>query len=171
MVSKSGPLQQRLEGINKETCYCLIANHHSGMLHGKYFTSKALPIKFLNAWLSKYSPPAKVQGKYARFDAGGDLGKCHNVLDAFTNSGYNIELTAPGHFHQNGPMERLHRTIGEAMHTMLHGANLPNKFWHYPFHYNLCIANSVPHLGHDSSPLEHTTGNMHDLSYLHTFGY
>ena len=71
------------------------------MLHGKCFTSKSPSIEFLNAWLSKYSPPAKVHGKYARFDAGGDLGKYHDVLDTFEKSGYDIELTAPGHSDEN----------------------------------------------------------------------
>ena len=56
------------------------------------------------------------------------------------------------------------------MRTMLHGANLPNKFWPYAFHYHLCISNSVPHSGQDSSPLEQATGTVPDLSYLCTFG-
>ena len=58
----------------------------------------------------------------------------------------------------------------EAMRTMLHGANLPNKFWPYAFHYHIFISNSVPHSNQDTSPLEQAMGTVPDLSYLCTFG-
>ena len=70
-----------------------------------------------------------------RFDQGGDLGACKELLDMFEAAGYDIELTAPGHSHQNGPVERPHRTIGDALRAMLKGAGLPAKFWPYAFHY------------------------------------
>ena len=83
---------------------------------------------------------------------------------------YEIQLTAPGHSHQNGPVERPHRTIGDALHTMLRGADLPAKFWPYAFHHYLRISNAVPHGESDISPLEKRTGVKPTLSYFGTFG-
>jgi len=42
----------QLTGLHGETCYCLITDHYSGMLHGAAFCSKAPPIGFLNIWLA-----------------------------------------------------------------------------------------------------------------------
>jgi hypothetical protein len=49
---------QRLQGLNGETCFCLLVDHFSGTLYGETFRSKAPPIKFLNQWLpcSSWSP-------------------------------------------------------------------------------------------------------------------
>lgn len=44
--------------------------------------------------------------KYNRFDCGGDLGECKEVLDLFESVGYDIQHTALGHLNQNGPVER-----------------------------------------------------------------
>ena len=54
---------QRLQGLNGETCYCLIADHATGTLHGECFVSKAPPIEYLNAWLAKYNPTSDVKDK------------------------------------------------------------------------------------------------------------
>ena len=161
---------RRLQGHNGETCYCVITDHATGMTFGECFVSKAPPIEYFNAWLAKYNPSADVKDKYVRFDPGGDLGKCHEVLDLFEKAHYDIQLTAPGHSHQNGPVERPHRTIGDAMRTMLRGADLPAKFWPYAFHHYLRIYNSVPHGDSDKSPIEKRTGVKPTLSYLRTFG-
>ena len=45
---------------------------------------------------------------------------------------------------QNGPVERAHLTIGNAICAMLLGAGLPVKFWPYAFHHYLRIMNSTP---------------------------
>ena len=160
----------RLAGLHGETCYCLISDHHTGMLHGECFTSKAPPVEFLNMWLSKYNPPAEVKDKYVRFDPGGDLGKCQEVLDLFEDAGYDIKHTAPGHSHQNGPVEQPHHTIGDSMRTMLQGAGLPPKYWPYAFHYHLRIYNLMTHGNRQHSPIELKTGTPPNLDYLRVFG-
>jgi len=55
---------QQLTGLHGETCYCLITDHYSGMLHGAVFHSKAPPIEFLNTWLAPYGLPNSVADKY-----------------------------------------------------------------------------------------------------------
>jgi len=42
----------QLTGLHGETCYCLITDHYSGMLHGAVFHLKAPPLGFLNTWLA-----------------------------------------------------------------------------------------------------------------------
>jgi len=86
---------KQLTGLNGETCYCLIVDHFSGMLHGSVFHSKAPPIKFLNTWLAHYGLPNTVPDKYVWFDLGGELGHCTEVVTLFQNAGYAIEPTAP----------------------------------------------------------------------------
>jgi hypothetical protein len=85
-------------------------------------------LDFLNRWLVQHGLPGDVADKYVRFDQGGELGRCTAVVDLFSNAGYKVETTAPDSSHQNGPGERPHQTIADAMRSMLAGANLPMKF-------------------------------------------
>jgi len=63
----------QLTGLHGETCYCLITNHYSGMLHGAVFCLKAPPLAFLNTWLAQYGLPNSVPHNYACFDLGENL--------------------------------------------------------------------------------------------------
>jgi GAG-pre-integrase domain len=85
----------RLVGLNGETCYCLITDHYSGTLYGETFRSKAPPLDFLNRWLVQHGLDKSVPNKYVRFDEGGELGNCREVIKPFENAGYAIEPTAP----------------------------------------------------------------------------
>jgi GAG-pre-integrase domain len=113
-------------GMNGETCYVLLVNHFSGMVFGKTFQTKAPPIKWRNQWLAHYTPNAP--DKTVHFDQGGKLGRCRTILDLFKNFGYSIELTGTDASHQNGSVERTHKTIGNMMRTLLNGADLSRKF-------------------------------------------
>jgi hypothetical protein len=53
-------------GINWETCYILITDHHSGMVFGKPLKHKTAPEEWLNLWLARHSPDA--QNKFAQMD-------------------------------------------------------------------------------------------------------
>ena len=46
-------------GINGETCWVLITNHHTGMQYGKTYQSKASPIEWLRQWLQVHGPNLK----------------------------------------------------------------------------------------------------------------
>jgi hypothetical protein len=110
-------------GLNGETCYIHLVDHFSGMVFGKPFQTKAPPLQWLNQWLARYSPD--IQNKTVRFDQGGELGRCKAILELFQNFGYAIELTGADASHQNGCVERSHKTIGNMMRTLLNGADLP----------------------------------------------
>jgi Reverse transcriptase (RNA-dependent DNA polymerase) len=160
----------RSVGLNSETCYCLITDHHSGTLYGQCFASKLPPLDFLNQWLATHGQPRDVPNKYVRLDQGGELAGCHAVLTLFANAGYHVQVTATDTSSSNGPVERPHQTISNAIMTMLNGANLPTKFWPYAFHHYLRLYNVTPHADAAVSPMEICTGRRPDLSLLRTFG-
>ena len=166
--SKNSKRQHNLVGLNGETCYVLITDHYSGRLSGKAFASKAPPVEWLNNWLASNSPDCA--GKYVRMDGGGELGRSRDVLRTFANFGYTVEPTGPDSSHQNGPGERPHQTIGDALRAMLSGANLQAGFWPYAFYHYLRLYNFVPHGTRPSSPYEMCGTELPDLSKLRTFG-
>ena len=127
----------QLQGINGQTCYCLIADHYTGALYSKCFQTKADSIQFINSWIAKHSPPTTITDKYVQMDLGGELGQSKEVVALFERANYNIKFTSPNHSHQNGPVEQPHRTIAAALQTMLHGAQLKAKYWPYAFHHYL----------------------------------
>ena len=73
----------RLRGLNGETCYCLLVDHYSGTLYGATFQSKAPPVEYLTKWLAQHPLPEDVADKYVRFDLGGELGHCPEIVDLF----------------------------------------------------------------------------------------
>lgn len=168
--SKNEKRLSRLTGLNGETCYVLIADHHSGALHGATFVSKHPPIEYLNRWLARHDPGTAVANKYVRVDQGGDLGGSSEFRRLFEEAGYTVEPTAPDSSSQNGPGERPHRTIKDALRTMLHGAGMELHFWPYAFQHYLRLYNLVPHGNRDKSAYEICTGRKPNLGQLRTFG-
>ena len=81
-------------GINGETCWILITDHHTGMQYGKTCQSKASPIEQLREWLQVYSP--NLRDKYVFMDQGGELYDNPDILNVFTNHHYQIHPTGTG---------------------------------------------------------------------------
>ncbi len=111
-----------------------------------------------------------VADKYVRFDLGGELGHCTDVVKLFQQAGYAVKPTAPDSLHQNGPGERPHRSIAEGLQAMLGGAALEPKFWPYAFEHYLCLYNVTVHHSQSASPYTIYMGNKPNLSLLRTFG-
>jgi Reverse transcriptase (RNA-dependent DNA polymerase)/GAG-pre-integrase domain len=170
MVQKSHDKKRHhnLVGLNGETCYALITDHFSGRLFGRAFASKAPPVDWINNWLANNSP--NCPDKYVRMDGGGELGRSRDVLRTFANFGYTVELTGPDSSNQNGPGERPHQTIGDALRAMLSGANLQPSFWPYAFYHYVRLYNFVPHGDRPSSPYKMCGSDLPNLSKLRTFG-
>ena len=169
MVQKSSDSARfaNLVGLNGETCYVLITDHSSGRIYGRALATKAPPVDWLNRWLANNTPDCL--DKYVRVDGGGELGKCHEIRETFTNFGYQIQLTGPDSSHQNGPGERPHQTIGNALCAMLSGAALRPAFWPFAFYYFVRLYNFVPRGSRPSSPHEMCGSELPDLSKLCTF--
>ena len=168
--SKDSKRLRRLQGFHGETCYLVITDHHSGTVWGECFSSKAAPVDFIDDWLRKYGLPRDHPDTYVRLDGGGELGRNREVLKLFKKAGYDVERTAPDSSHQNGPGERPHRSIGNALRAILSGAGLDARFWPFAFHHYLRIYNLVPHAKRLQSPYQICTGKVPDLSFLRVFG-
>jgi Reverse transcriptase (RNA-dependent DNA polymerase) len=166
--SKNTQRYQDSIGINGETCYIAITDHHSGMVFGKPLTGKTVPIDWLNNWLSRYAPD--VPNKTVRMDQGHELGRSKAVCRLLEQHGYTIELTGADASHQNGTAERTHETIGNMMRSLLLGASLPKKFWPYAFSHCLFLMNRVLHDGKDAPPITLCSGERISLAGLRTFG-
>ena len=143
-------------GFNYETCYVVISDHYSGVLFGKAFKSKAPPIEYFHRWLSAFSP--NCHDKYVRFDQGGELGRSAVVKGTFSKFDYDIQLTGADASHQNGPAERPHQAIGNAMRALLKGASLPAVYWPYAFYHFLRLSNCTIHDGKEHTPFEICSG-------------
>ena len=170
MVQKSrdSTRHNNLVGLNGETCYVLLTDHYSGRIFGRAFATKAPPVDWINSWLASNSP--QCTDKYVRMDGGGELGKCRDIHRTFANFGYAVELTGPDASHQNGPGERPHQTIGDALRAMLSGADLKPNFWPYAFYHYIRLYNFVPHGNRPFSPYEMCGAPLPNLAKLRTFG-
>ena len=166
--SKDKKRERNLIGLNGETCYVLITDHFSGRLYGRAFASKAPPVDWVNNWLANNSPSCP--NIYVRMDCGGELGHSREIIETFTNFGYAIQPTGPDSSYQNGPGERPHQTIGDALRAMLSGANLQTQFWPYAFYHYLRLYNFIPHGTRPSSPYEMCGSALPNLTKLRTFG-
>ena len=159
---------KRLQGINGETCYALITCVYSGACQVSIRRGKEPPMDFFREFLSRYG--SRAADRSVRFDNGGELGGNTAVHDLFRAAGYDVQTSAPDSSHEIGIVERPHRTIADAVRTMLHAAGLPPKFWPYALRYWLLISDCIPHGSRPASPKFMCTGVTPDLSLLRVFG-
>jgi hypothetical protein len=102
-------------------------------------------------------------------DLGGELGRCQEVLDLFTQAGYVVEPTAPNSSHQNGPVERPHRDIRNSIRAMLSCVSLAPRFWPYTFYHVFRLHNMTIHGDQVKTPYELCSGRKPDVSRLRNF--
>ena len=138
------------------------------MLVGVTRISKATPLVWLEKFLQAYSP--KCNDKYVMMDQGGELFKNPKVHKLFKKYDYTIQPTGASSSHQNGPVERNHRTIANHIRCLLDGANLEIKFWPYAFHHMIRILNALVGRGQTKSPIEIVTSKKDNLRNFRTFG-
>jgi hypothetical protein len=166
--SKNKTRATSYRGLNGETCYILLADHATSTLAGTPRISKGAPLNWLDNWLKQHAP--NIPGQYVYLDQGGELYNNQKVRALFQRHGYAIRPTGADSSHQNGPVERAHQTIGNALRTMLIGANLDARFWPYAFHAYLRIKNALPFKDQSSSPDLLRTNVKPDFTALRTFG-
>ena len=83
------------------------------MLHGDTCLTKLFPLKYLESFLTEYSPECK--NKWAALDQGIELYGNPCIKNLFHKFGYEILSTSPDTSHQNGPVERAHRAISQGI--------------------------------------------------------
>jgi hypothetical protein len=155
-------------GFNGETCWILVSDHFSRQKHGDTRVSKASPISWLRDFLENHAPTC--DGKYVYLDQGGELYHNPEVYRLFKRFGYDVRPTGADASNQNGPVERGHLTVSNAIRALLLGASMDIKFWPYAFHHWLRIDNSLPSRDQLHSPYRIATGTIDDFSAFRTFG-
>jgi hypothetical protein len=155
-------------GFNGETCWILIVDHFSRYKTGATRVSKAAPLDWLRTFLRERSPSCP--DKYVHLDQGGELYANPKVRDLFTEFGYALCPTGADSSHQNGPVERGHLTVANAIRALLTGANLDVCFWPYAFHHWLRIDNSLPSRDQSATPLMLALNKVDDFTGFRTFG-
>ena len=155
-------------GLHGETCWISVYDHFSQRLHGDTRVSKGTPLSWMRAFLKAHTP--RIAGKYVYLDQGGELYHNPEVNKLFKEFNYEVRPTGADASNQNGPVERSHRTVANAIRAMLHGANLDARFWPYAFHHYIRIKNALASRGQSASPLTLSTGKVDDFSDFRTFG-
>jgi hypothetical protein len=168
-ASKDKTRATSYNGFNGETSFLVIRYHFTGTLEGTVRISKGAPVNWLRQWLARHSP--QVQDKYVHLDQGGEMYNNPKIRALFKEFEYDVYPTGADSSHQNGPVERAHQTIGDALRTLLTGANLAPRFWPYAFFYFLHIKNALPGKDDSASYFERLhAGLKADLHGLRTFG-
>ena len=157
-----------LTSIDGDQSYLLLADHATHRLFGIPTGSKRPPVTWLHRWLTRFK--SQNPNRIACMDQGGELGNSQEIKDLLEKHGFSIRLTAPESSHQNSPAERPHQIIGNAIRSMLHGANMPLNLWHYAFNHLLRIHSYIPHAGQTVSPHEAMGNTRPNISKLRTFG-
>lgn len=75
--------------------------------------SKASPLAWLRSFLTKHAPDC--EGKYVFLDQGGELYRNPKVVALFEEFGYTVGPTGADSSNQNGPVERGHLTVANAV--------------------------------------------------------
>jgi hypothetical protein len=126
-TSKNTKHLEEHTGLNSKACYVTITNHHSCQVQGSNCRSKEPPVKWLDCWLARNAP--NVPDKHVLvMNQGGELGHCPEILATFAKHHCAVCLTGAGASYQNGPSERPHQTVGNAVRAMLLGGAWPQSF-------------------------------------------
>lgn len=159
---------KRLLSLNGEMCYILITDLKRGAWQVSICHNKSPPIDFLCEWLAKYGSTAPNQ--MVHFDNGKELGGCIEICDLFSEAGCIVEKTALALSSEIEKVERSHRTIANAVCTVLFTAGLPLKFWPYALRHFVFLHNTLPTGDREIPPVTICTGKHPNLSLLHIFG-
>ncbi|MCE2995760.1 MAG: hypothetical protein LW863_09190 [Flammeovirgaceae bacterium] len=168
ITSKNANRRSDYTGLNGETCWFLVSDHYTGMLFGDTRISKSSPFVWLEEFLRINAPPCT--NKYVYLDQGGELYANPRVVSLFQRFGYTVLPTGADSSNQNGPVERAHQTVANAIRALLLGANLDARFWPYAFHHYLRLKNSIPSRHRPLSPVVMATSRKDNFKDLRTFG-
>ena len=168
MVSEDKKRCTDVEGTNGETCFLLIQDKFTKIVHSDVRMSKAPPVDFIDKFLKTYAP-IECQNKFVTLDQGGELCGSPQVQKLFKKHDCAVCPAAPDASRQNS-VERYHQTITNAVQAVLMGANLPVKFWPHAVLHAVQVFNSLPSTGQSKSKLELATNSKEDWSKLKSLG-
>ena len=121
MKSKNKERVLDYEGLHGETSLLLIKYHFSPFIEGTTHCSNAVPMQELRNFLHNYCP-GKGAGRYVYVVQGGELYQSPKVRKLFKHHGFEVRPADADSSHQNGPVERHHRTVVDGMRAISLGA-------------------------------------------------
>ena len=130
---------------------------------------KSSPISIVESFLERYGN--KSRNHFIFTDNRGELVGSHAFQQIICKYNYVLETTRADSSHQNGILERGHRTLANMVRTMLHGADLGPEYWTYTISDDVYLRNRLPHSSNPSftTPFERLTTRLPDLSHLCVF--
>ena len=132
-------------------------------------TSKDPPIDILKLFLDKHGLKTGSH-RSLRVDQGGELARSSLFRAAASECGYIIEPTGSDSAFQNGRVERLNRTFGVMVRSLLYSSGLSPVFWSDALIHSVYLKNRLWHSALNRTPFEGLTGRPPDLSKLRSFG-
>ena len=107
---------------------------------------------------------------YIQTDGGGEFAASHAFRTTCGGHGYDVTSTAADASHQNGIVERPHRTLKDRIRCMLYAARLGTEFWSDALLHATWLYNRTYHSAINKTPFEAYTGRIPSLDSLITFG-
>lgn len=96
--------------------------------------------------------------KYMRTDEGGELWYSHAFQQLIQQMGYILQTTTADASFQNWIMEWPNSTLGDMMHSLLHGTKLDPEYWSWALRHVVYLKNQLPHQSMKTTPLQAYTG-------------
>ena len=106
--------------------------------------TKDPPCTTIKNFLRKYGYKTS-SNRIVRTDLGGEIPRSQSFKKNINASNFTLETTAPHSSFQTGHVERIHRTIGNIMRSMLVGAGLNSLFWSDALLHAAHVKNILPH--------------------------
>ncbi|SYW86587.1 uncharacterized protein UHO2_04084 [Ustilago hordei] len=119
-----------LSHVTEYTCTLVLVDDHSKYVYAQPLTRKSHAFMQLKRIVSFLETQTDRKLKAIRSDQGTEW-KSNDALEWSLEKGIEWQTTVGYNSKQNGWVERMNRTLGEKMRTLLMQRRLPKKFWPY----------------------------------------
>lgn len=157
-----------VESYNGFTSYLIVTDSHTCYTWIFLCLLRDPPTEIMSAFIRRYG---NKDGYWAvRVDQGGKLGRSTAFTMAVAEADYVVEPTGADDPNQNGKAERLNRTFGNSVRTLLYAAGLSPRFWSAALVHDAYLKNRLWHRTIQKTPYEAFHGCQPDLQHLRAFG-
>ncbi|MBW0536227.1 hypothetical protein O181_075942, partial [Austropuccinia psidii MF-1] len=155
--------------INRKKYILMIQDAFSRVVVAIPLSDKSEAKSRLINWIRQFMNVTQHKIKTVRTDNGTEF-KNFALNDFLTQHGIIHEYSMPYEHHQNGRIERTHRTIFEMACTSLIAAKLPSFLWPWAFCHAVWIFNRYLHADSNMTPFEALGKKRPSLELLCVFG-
>ncbi|SOV04489.1 uncharacterized protein UDID_17101 [Ustilago sp. UG-2017a] len=156
--------------VTEYTCMLVLVDDHSKYVYAQPLTRKSHAFMQLKRIVSLLETQTDWKLKAIRSDQGTEW-KSNDALEWSLEKGIEWQTTVGYNSKQNGRVERMNRTLGEKMRTLLMQRRLPKKFWPYAIRAAAFKINLTPSVD-DGFPYQAMFGKSPEraLKLLQVFG-